>query len=185
MDMDNKYDLTCDQCGARMRYNDKRTEIHCDYCGNVVLLPSTEDAEKIAYAKRKAEVETNNKFYEKRERKERRQQRIAKIIAISIVFSLIIGPFISVGITYLFRPKINPFEYIEVTFEGTDSHGVANVELIKTDEKIHNIYDLGVELSKEYNLSNGDVITVYTNEHESPCRHSETSREYTVEGLEP
>ena len=182
--MDKKYDLTCDQCGARMIYNENRTEIHCEYCGNVIILPSTEDAEKIAYAKRKAEVDANNHYYEKKERAERRRLNVGKLIGLLIVLSIVASPIICTGIVYIFKPVINPFDYINVSFEGIDGEGVAKVELIKSDSRIQSLDDLGVEVSKQYNLSEGEKITVYTNTLESPCWHSESSRDYTVAGLE-
>lgn len=167
-----------------MKYNDNKTEMHCEYCGNIVILPSAENAEKIAYAKRKAELDAQHRYYEKRKRKERRQHNKAKLIALLIVAAIFLIPMSCAAIPYIFKATVNPFDYIEVTFEGIDGEGVANVELIKTDSKVNSLSDLGVTVSKERRLSEGEVITVYTNDFESPYWHSESSKEYTVEGLE-
>ena len=57
--MDKKIDLVCDQCGGMMTLSTDRREMHCEYCGNVVILPDKEQEEKVAYAKRKAETFPN------------------------------------------------------------------------------------------------------------------------------
>lgn len=182
--MNKKYDLICDQCGGMMTYNDKRTEMHCEYCGNVVVIPDTDQEEKIAYAKRKAELDAQHRYYEQEKRKEKRHLNVSKLIALLIVFGIISIPFIITAATYIFRPTINPFDYIEVSFSGIDGEGVATVELIKADGKIGNLEDLCITVSKTYNLSENEIITITTSEWESPCWHSKNVQEYTVTGLE-
>lgn len=182
--MDKTFDLVCDQCGGMMKFSTDRKEMHCEYCGNVVILPDKEQNEKVAYAKRKAELDANREYYENRKRKEKKHLNISKLIALLVVASIFLIPASCAAIPYIFRPTINPFEYIDVTFEGIDGEGVAELKLIKTDDKIQKIDDLCVTLSKTNNLNENEVITASTNDWESPCWHSESSREYTVTGLE-
>lgn len=183
--MDKRFDLVCDQCGGMMTLSENRKEMHCEYCGNIVILPDKEQEVQVAYAKRKAELEAQHNYYEKRKKNERKQHRVAKLIALLIVAGIFLIPACCAAIPYIFKPTVNPFDYIEVNFSGKDGKGMAQVELIKTDEKIDSLSDLDITISKQYGLSEGDIITVYTNDFESPCWHSESSREYTVKGLEP
>ncbi len=182
--MDKKYDLVCDQCGGMMTYNESRTEMHCEYCGNIVIIPDKEQEEKIAYAKRKAEIDAEHRYYEQRKRKERRHLNVSKLIALLVVLSIISIPFLCAAVPYIFRPTINPFDYIEVSFSGIDGEGVAEVELTKSDRKIDNLEDLCITVSKTYGLSENEIITITTSPWESPCWHSKNVQEYTVTGLE-
>ena len=182
--MNKKFDLVCDQCGGMMTYNEKRTEMHCEYCGNVVILPDKEQEEKIAYAKRKAELEAQHSYYEQRKRKEKRHLNLSKFIGLFIALAIVFTPFVLAAVPYIFRPTINPFDYIEVTFSGIDGEGVAAVELRKTDEKVGTLEDLCITVSKSYKLSENEVITVSTKDLKSPCWHSKTLQEYIVKGLE-
>ena len=105
--------------------------------------------------------------------------------------------------------KLDPFEYIEVSFEGVDSKGAAIIdfdkdslisELIEIDPEAteeeyiiswvtqHDLYVNSVEISypEEKNLSNGDVITVtVTVSDVVRDKVKSGSKEYTVSGLEP
>lgn len=181
---DTKHDLVCDRCGGMMEYSTDRKEMHCAYCGNVVILPDLEQEEKVAYAKRKAELDTQHEHYEKRQRMEHRHLNISKLIALLVVASVVLLPASCAFLPYVFRPTINPFEYIEVKFEGINGEGEATVELIKSNNKIQSLDDLNIRLSQTYNLSENDVISITTNDANSPCWHSVKYKEYTVKGLE-
>ncbi|MBQ8571975.1 MAG: hypothetical protein IJ451_00745 [Ruminococcus sp.] len=182
--MDKKYDLVCDQCGGMMTLSENRKEMHCEYCGNVVVLPSAEDAEKIAYAKRKAELDAQHEHYEKRKRMENRHLNISKIIALLFIVGIIFIPASCIAGPYIFRPTINPFEYIDVKFEGINGEGEVKVELIQSNNRIQSLDDLNIRLSQTYYLSENDVISISTNDLNSPCRHRVKYKEYTVKGLE-
>lgn len=182
--MDKKYDLICDQCGGMMKFNEDKTEMHCEYCGNIVILPDKEQDAKVAYAKRKAELEAQHSYYEKRKRKERRHLNLSKLIALLVVAGIFLIPASCVGVVWLCRPTVNPFDYIEVSFKGVDGEGKVVVELVKSDDNIKNTNDLGLEVSPDRNLSEGDTVTVYAKSLESGYRFSESKRQYTVEGLE-
>ncbi len=182
--MDPKYDLACDRCGGMMTLSEDRKEMHCEYCGNIVVLPDKEQEEKVAYAKRKAELDAQHEHYEKRKRMENKHLTVSKIIALLFVAGIILIPASFIAGPYVFRPTINPFEYIDVNFEGVDGEGKATVELIKSDSKIQNLDDLNLKLSQTYYLSENDVISISTNDLSSPCRHSVKYKEYTVTGLE-
>ncbi len=182
--MDKKYDLVCDQCGGMMTYSENRKEMHCEYCGNVVVLPDKEQEEKVAYAKRRAELDAQHEHYVKRKRMENRHLNVSKLIALLVVASIFLIPASCVAIPYIFRPTINPFEYIDVKFEGINGQGEATVELVKTNGHVTSLDDLCVSVSKTYQLSENEVITISTNPFEATCWHSQTSKVYVVKGLE-
>lgn len=182
--MDKKIDLVCDQCGGMMTLSADRKEMHCEYCGNVVIMPDKEQEEKVAYAKRKAELDAQHEHYEKQRRAERKQLNVSKLIALLIVASIFLIPVSCAAIPYIFRPTIDPFEYIEVKFEGIDGKGSATLELVKTDGHVTTLSDLCMSISKSYELSENEVIVISTNPLEATCWHSKTSKEYVVKGLE-
>ncbi|MBR3988129.1 MAG: hypothetical protein IKK10_02360 [Clostridia bacterium] len=182
--MDKKHDLVCDQCGGMMTLSENRREMHCEYCGNVVILPDKEHEEKVAYAKRKAELDAQHEHYEKRKRMEHRHLNVSKLIALLVVASIFLIPASCVAGPYIFRPTINPFEYIDVKFEGINGEGKATVELIQSNNWIQSLDDLNIKLSQSYYLSENDIISITTNDSTSPCRHNVKYMEYTVKGLE-
>ena len=182
--MDKKFDLVCEQCGGMMTMSADRKEMHCEYCGNIVILPDKEQEEKVAYAKRKAELDAQHEHYEKRERAERKHLNISKLVALLIVVGILLIPVGCAAIPYIFRPTINPFDYIDVKFEGINGEGTATVELIKTNGHVKSIEDLCLSVSKTYNLSENEVIVISTNPVEATCWHSQVSKEYVVKGLE-
>ena len=182
--MDPKHDLVCDRCGGMMTLSANRKEMHCEYCGNVVILPDKEQEEKVAYAKRKAELDAQHEHYEKRERAERKHLNISKLVALLIVVGILLIPASCAAIPYIFRPTIDPFEYIDVKFEGIDGEGTATIELVKTNGHVKSLEDLCVSISKEFQLSENEVIVISTNPFEATCWHSRTSKEYVVKGLE-
>ena len=88
--------------------------------------------------------------------------------------------------------SFDPFEGIKVTYSGLDGNGTAKVEVTGNDE-VYSAYSYS--LSKNYDLSTGDKITVtyasgYSEkELKENCAErfgkvpSATEKEYTVEGL--
>ena len=81
----------------------------------------------------------------------------------------------------------NPFEYVEVEFEGAVPYGKANVKA-DTDKKEMQYIEFSID--KQYDLSNGDKIIVTANVNnvdrfieEFNALPNPASKEYTVEGL--
>ena len=101
-----------------------------------------------------------------------------------LVVGIFLIPASSAVIPYIFRPTINPFDYIDVKFEGINGEGTATVELIQTNGHVKSLEDLCVSISKTYQLSENEVIVISTNHFEATCWHNPTSKEYVVKGLE-
>ena len=74
---------------------------------------------------------------------------------------------------------IDPFQYLEVSFEGSAPDGKAVVKISKDNPD----NSLSFDLSKSSGLSNGDVITVTANGNADGFAYSKTKQEYTVKGL--
>lgn len=84
----------------------------------------------------------------------------------------------------------DPFEGVDVEFSGTAPNGYADIIVNSGSEAVNSLY---YSLDKNNGLSNGDVVTVtisYGNDVAAACAEdfgmvpSETSKEYTVEGLD-
>ena len=81
-------------------------------------------------------------------------------------------------------PKYDPFEYIDVTYEGTELAGYINIQTLSGSP----IDGVTYSASKTSNLSNGDVITITASCDEQSCLDQgyllvANEKEYTVEGL--
>ena len=81
-------------------------------------------------------------------------------------------------------PEFDPFDYLEVTFEGQDPNGYANLQTLEGSP----IDGINYTASSTSYLSNGDVITVTASIDEQTCLDNgyilvTNEKEYTVEGL--
>lgn len=54
-------------------------------------------------------------------------------------------------------PHFNPFEYLNLTFEGLNGKGYANADVIESSEYKDSLY---FSVNPSYDLSNGDTVTV-------------------------
>ncbi|MBE5911693.1 zinc ribbon domain-containing protein [Pseudobutyrivibrio sp.] len=81
--------------------------------------------------------------------------------------------------------EIDPFEYVNVFFEGYSPNGSVEIQA----DGIEDIGALSYEADKTEGLANGDTVTVKCTSEESRYnelgyKFTQTSKEYTVEGLE-
>lgn len=81
-------------------------------------------------------------------------------------------------------PEYDPFEYLEVTYEGVEQAGYINLQTISGSP----IDDVTYSATKTSNLSNGDIITITASCDEETCLEqgyqlTSNEKEYTVEGL--
>ncbi|MCH5267311.1 MAG: zinc-ribbon domain-containing protein [Lachnospiraceae bacterium] len=85
--------------------------------------------------------------------------------------------------------KVNPFDYLEVTFEGISPSGNINLKKKDSGEKV--METVNFEAEPSYNLRLGDKVTVtaktWGDEQQLRTSYgsilSETTKEFTVEGL--
>lgn len=182
--------MTCPKCGATMNLNTKDEKLCCPYCNHTIMVDLEDTPDEIRekeYAKSygyhtgkyKAEKE-----YGIQKKKESRKSVKIVIMVVLIILVMLCLPCI-LGIFSVFalqpeRPEVNPFDYIEVSFAGTDGRG----ELIITElvnEEIA-VDAIRFEASQEDDLSVGDKVRITASSAEYEL--VEDVKIYTVEGLE-
>ncbi len=82
--------------------------------------------------------------------------------------------------------KIDPFEKLKITYSGISSDGTAKYDKSECPQFVKN--DVYFDISSNYDLSNGDKITVTASYSEYSANKAEviitqTEKEYTVSGL--
>ena len=155
-------DMTCPKCGAVMKTDDKKENAICEYCGYHVIF-----AHHVA---QNETVITQNS-----------QKGKGGVFAICII-----AVFILIGTIFCFseemtKPEINPFDYIEVSFEGKNGKGEVSIETKPGDEGIHT-GEIRFDISKESALSQGETIRIQATSES--YRLSESERVFQVEGLD-
>ncbi len=175
--------INCKNCGAVMQYNQNRTELNCEYCGNKIILPTAESEKQRAYERRKGELQAQHEADRKRQSDARKAFLRSKWIAFAIAFGIVFLPVIISLAVWLNRPAINPFDFIEVSFYGDNGYGKVNIELTQSGFGINSVHDLDLKISREDYLYEGDTLTVIANDSAADYRFSEKKRTYIVEGL--
>ena len=173
--------MICPRCGAELKLDEDRERAHCEYCGHTVLLEREETAEEI----RERAQSRSYGYHSGRLEAEARARRkdffwgILKKLIIVGVIALIIG--IATVVVEVSKSKVNPFDYIEVSFQGNDGKGEIVIEEIGTTDDI-NLKKIDFDISKNRQLAEGETIKITAQSQE--YRLTETTRTYTVEGLD-
>ena len=182
--------LKCPQCGAMMEIIEDEQKIVCPHCGYTEVYeiePSAEeraeDLQKMSYGYTSGRLQAEEDFKNAQRKKTRRRKALiwAAVIAFAVL-SCVIGYREELA-KELAKPKIDPFDYVDVTFTGREGSPHVNIEK-------HGTADEGISLSNiRYScetdtdgLRNGDTVTV-----KAECteyRLTQDSRDYTVEGLD-
>lgn len=178
-------DMTCPKCNATMTPDLEKGVAECAYCGHRVLIEQEDTAEEIrakaqskAYGYHSGRLQAEAEARDKAARKEKlRKVKTAAIIVGAIVLLLVV---VNLGNT-LTKPKVNPFDCIEVTFQGNDGEGEILVEQKASGEDI-DPNQIDYEISKKRNLSQGDTITIEASS--DVYLLTESTKVYTVEGLD-
>ena len=197
MRLDDDIDLTCPKCNGQMVLNEEQTQAVCPYCGNQAFCEdeSPERVQEIAYAYRKGVLKAEEEAAKKAEKKAARAARnstkatTAKakksgmirrvLIAIGVFAAIAAGMW---TYEYATSPEVDPFEAIDVVFEGTSGSGYAWIETHSPTSGTYNAYDIDYEVSQHYGLKEGDKVTVTASS--THYRLSPKTKVYTVEGLD-
>ncbi|MBO5283899.1 MAG: hypothetical protein J6B43_12410 [Lachnospiraceae bacterium] len=174
-------DMTCPKCGATMKLDlDKRKAV-CEYCGNTVLLEQEDTLEEIrAKAQSRAYGYHKGRLAAEEEASKRKKHRSIKIAAI-IVGAFVLIEMLSFLIVETAKPKINPFDYLEVSFRGVDGKGEVVLNVVNPAENI-DTGSIKFTVSKDDYLMQGETISISAASTE--YRFTEDKRIYTVEGLD-
>lgn len=172
--------MICQNCGALLEVDENKKVAKCEYCGNQIILKKEETTEEIrkkaeskSYGYHKGKLEAEQEI----ENKKKRKNIFGKIIA--VVIFLVIGC-CGLMITELQKPKVDPFEYIEISFVGEDGDGDIEIKTANITDDIDANY-IYYEASKKHDLSVGETITITATS--DTYRLSKKSKAYTVEGL--
>lgn len=166
--------LTCPGCGAQMIMKPGGKEAVCEYCGHKMLVEDEQSKEQAAYERKMGVLRANEEMKERQKRKAIKN----KIITFLVIAAVIV---ISVLVYTQSRPKVNPFDYIEVTFSGRSGKGQAEIQLKDGKDEVE-MSDITFEFSKKEGLSEGEQITVKASS--TTYGLVEKKRKYTVEGLD-
>lgn len=164
-------DTTCPKCGAIMKMDSARENASCEYCGYHIVI---ENAQAKAYAYHKGKLQAQDEAS--------RKKKYKKVMILAIIICI----FVSMGIISAFsremsKPEVNPFDYIEVFFQGIDGRGEVSMD-IKSGADGIDTGGIRFEISKERELMLGENITIRATSE--IYRLSESSKVYKVEGLD-
>jgi len=174
-------DMTCPKCAASLKPDLDKGEAVCEYCGHHILIDKEDTIAEI-----RAKAQSRSYGYHKgrleAEAEANKKQAISKAkIITTVLLVIVLFTSASVVVSTLFKPKVNPFDYIEVSFQGKDGDGEVDLEIKSMGPNI----DTGLidfDISKENNLSQGESISIQASSRE--YRLLEQSRIYIVDGLD-
>lgn len=176
-------DLTCPQCGANIEPDPKAEKAVCKYCGYQALLERKDTLEEIAakaqsksYGYHKGKLQAEAEMAKETSGQQNSTMKVALIVVIALVM---IGVF-AVVTSNVAKPKVNPFDYIKVSFEGTDGDGEVVIKTMSKDDVDANRIDY--DISKMSDLIQGETISIVADSSE--YRLTEKSKTYVVEGLD-
>lgn len=176
-------DLTCPKCGALLKPDRYQGKAVCEYCGYHMLIEKEDTVEEIREKEQarsygyhrgrlKAEAEA------KAARKKKHRGVIVPVIVIGVIVVLAT---LSATVQQLAKPQINPFDYIDVSFQGIDGKGEVVLETTNVSGDI-DINRVEFDVSKDDWLLQGETIAIQATSED--YRLSETTKTYIVEGLD-
>lgn len=173
-------DLTCPQCGANIEPDPKMDKAVCKYCGYQALIERKDTLEEIA-AKAQSKSYGYHKGKLQAEAEAAKEQQKKGLPAwVYFVIGLIVIGLVGMALTHVNKPKVNPFDCIEVSFEGTDGDGEVVVKTVSKDNADPNRIDY--DISKRSDLCQGETIRIVADSSE--YRLTEKSKTYVVKGLD-
>ena len=150
-----------------MQYLKGEGKAICEYCGNVVYVDDRSDEQRsyeFERGKYKAKAEYDDlqeKKASKRQFKRRVWAKLRMLIALLIVVGIGIGV-VSCGLHMYDSVKVTSvFDYIDVSFDGVNGSGQAEISLKDGIDDIL-LSELKVSVEPKRGLSNGDRVKVST-----------------------
>lgn len=174
-------DMTCPKCGAALNVDLEKGCAVCEYCGNAFLLEKEDTLEEIR-AKAQSKAYGYHKGRLKAEAEASRRAKYRKFwITVIVIAVIMFVLWCSIGIQQLSKPKVNPFDCIQISFQGTDGKGQLVMEVLSAAEGI-DVNRIDYDISKKRSLYQGESISI--NASSEYYRLTESSRVYIVEGLD-
>lgn len=175
-------DMTCPKCGATMKTDAEKEQAVCEYCGALFLLEKEDTLDEI-----RAKAEAKSYGYHKgrlaaEAKAAKNKKKSFKIpVPVIVIAILVLIGVVSYMSQELEKPKVNPFDCIEVTFRGTDGEGEIVVEITNAVAGI-DVNRIEFDISKEDWLTQGETVSIEATS--SDYRLTEKTRIYIVEGLD-
>ncbi len=176
-------DMTCPKCGAVMQVDAEKEKAVCEYCGALFLLEKEDTLEEIqAKAEAKAYGYHKGKLAaQERAAALKKKNKIKIPVPVIIIAILMLIGMISVIPQHFAKPKVNPFDCIDVTFRGTDGDGEIVIEMTGAVPGI-DANRITYDISKEDYLIEGETVSIEASS--SDYRLTENTQFYTVDGLD-
>ena len=159
-------DLTCSKCGATMKAETTKGIATCQYCGHQMIFEFGDKKETIIYREREVLVEKTHS-----------PKRVGTAVFLGVV--AVIMMFAAMG--HVSKPKINPFDYISVSFHGIDGDGELTMDVINVSTQV-DANRIRFDASKDDYLLQGESITITAKSDD--YRLEEEVKVYMVEGLD-
>ncbi|MDO4835907.1 MAG: hypothetical protein Q4B07_05615 [Clostridia bacterium] len=192
-----KTKLLCPQCGGNMEVETQEGTqlLSCPFCGysEVYEKELTMDekivmAHRLAHARESARLRAQEE-YESRQKKSVRTKTVWKqsslpawartLIILGVILS-VIGGIVLFSRWDPTKKTVDPFQYVEVTFSGTDGEGKAEIKPLPIDEEGN---DIRYSLSSHGWLSEGDSIILKASDGSYNLKSRKKT--YIVTGLDP
>lgn len=176
-------DLTCPKCGALLKPDRYQGKAVCEYCGYNMLIEKEDTIEEI-----RVKEQAKSYGYHRGRLKAEAEARAARkvkyrgvLVPVIVIGVIVLIALSSVVVQQVSMPQINPFDYIEVSFQGTDGKGEVVLETVNVSEDV-DINRVEFDISKDDWLLQGETITIQASSDD--YRLSETTKTYVVEGLD-
>jgi len=176
-------DLACPQCGANIEPDSKVEKAVCKYCGYQALLEREDTLEEIAakaqsksYGYHKGKLQAEAEMAKEASGQQKKELPTWVYVVIVLAVIGLAGWILSNAV----KPKVNPFDCIEISFEGTDGDGEVVIKRMHKGDVDPNRIDY--DISKTDDLIQGETISIVA--ESSEYRLTETSKTYVVEGLD-
>ncbi|MGN1148248.1 MAG: hypothetical protein ACI4TB_07485 [Lachnospiraceae bacterium] len=176
-------DMTCPKCGASLKPDLDKGSAVCEYCGHHILIEQEDTIEEIrekaqskAYGYHRGKLRAEEEARASRKKKYHSKKIAAIVIGVIVLLYLI--TFIGMELS---KPRVNPFDCIEVSFQGKDGEGEIVIDATNAVEGI-DINRIDFDISKEDYLFQGENVSI--NATSQDYRLTEKTKIYVVEGLD-
>lgn len=179
--------LLCPQCGGnlQMKEEGERQFLTCPYCGYSELLEKELTAEEklalahqLTYERERGRLRAKAEYESKMRRKMAFRKHLPKLIVASVILTLL-GLGVLFTVCNPLQKTIDPFDYVEVVFSGTDGSGKAEIKPLPIDGEGN---DIRYSLSEKQFLSEGQSLILRASEGSYNLK--ENKKTYVVTGLD-
>ncbi len=179
--------LICPQCGGNLQWKEdgERQFLNCPYCDYSELLEkelTTEEKlileHQLTYERERGRLRAKDEYESKMRRKMAFRKHLPKLIVASVILTLL-GLGVLFTVCNPLQKTIDPFDYVEVVFSGTDGRGQAVIKPLPIDGESNDIY---YSLSVRDQLSEGQ--TLFLEASEGSYNLTKNKKTYFVTGLD-